>query len=100
MYKRQALTAEQIKKSTEGIKDSIPPEVVSISPAEGSLLSVEGKLSIEYNMSIAPVSYTHLDVYKRQHLGRHGSKDGIRRLCNGRCIHPVSYTHLVADRNL
>ena len=49
----KALTAEQIKKSTEGIKDSIPPEVVSISPAEGSLLSVEGKLSIEYNMSIA-----------------------------------------------
>ncbi len=49
----QALTAEQIKKSTEGIQDRIPPEIVGVSPQEGSLISVEGRLNVEYNMQIA-----------------------------------------------
>ena len=37
-----------------------------------------------------PVSYTHLDVYKRQHLGLSGKH--IRRA--KRAAQPVSYTHL------
>ena len=48
-----ALSAEQIKKSTEGIQDKIPPEIVRVSPEEGDLISVEGKMSVEFNMGIS-----------------------------------------------
>ena len=36
------------------------------------------------------VSYTHLDVYKRQNQGDSGSgKDGIEQFCNGTFGHPL-----------
>ena len=54
--------------------------------------------------SIDPVSYTHLDVYKRQVVGslEQNSLGGVHapRLAVGRPsfpLGPVSYTHLGAD---
>ena len=54
------------------------------------------------NFSVTPVSYTHLDVYKRQRhprLLRRGSRKPAQRGgAHGRvqrqALHPVSYTHL------
>ena len=48
----EALTAEQLQAYTEGILDSVPPEVNEISPAEGQMISASGRLEIVYNMAV------------------------------------------------
>ena len=44
------------------------------------------------------VSYTHLDVYKRQPQGRREVLDTVHRLNRERGITAVSYTHLALYR--
>ena len=54
------------------------------------------------NAGVVPVSYTHLDVYKRQAMGginkagafATGVAGGIAGNMIGRTFGPVSYTHL------
>ena len=48
----EALTAEQLQVYTEGILDSVPPEVNEVSPAEGQMISASGRLEIMYNMAV------------------------------------------------
>ena len=48
----EALTAEQLKAYTEGILESVPPEVNEVSPAEGQMISASGRLEIMYNMAV------------------------------------------------
>lgn len=49
----EALTGAQIRAYTEGILDSVPPEVNAVSPAEGELISASGRLQIVYNMAVS-----------------------------------------------
>jgi hypothetical protein len=47
-----ALSADQIQKSTEGIKDKVPPEVSAIDP-DSSMISADAALTLSYNMTVA-----------------------------------------------
>ncbi|WP_343249477.1 LamG-like jellyroll fold domain-containing protein [Diplocloster hominis] len=49
----KALTQEQVEAATIGIKDKLPPEVNTVEPKEGSLISPEGRIQITYNMGLA-----------------------------------------------
>ena len=46
-----ALTDAQIKKSTEGIKDKLPPEVTAVSP-DSSMIGVSGVVTLTYSDTI------------------------------------------------
>lgn len=48
----QALSAAQIKKSTEGIRENLPPKVVEVNP-NSKMISIEGQVSLHYNMMIS-----------------------------------------------
>ena len=58
-----------------------------------------------YGFSYVPVSYTHLDVYKRQQLGnlrlfKHSKRVFLRNQrikTHQQFFYPVSYTHLGPD---
>lgn len=47
-----ALSEEQIKKSTEGILQNLPPEIKGVSPSEGSTIGKQGKIAVTYNMAV------------------------------------------------
>lgn len=47
-----ALSEEQIKKSTEGILQNLPPEIKGVSPSDGSTIGKQGKIAVTYNMAV------------------------------------------------
>lgn len=47
-----ALTEQQIKKSTEGILQNLPPEIKGVSPSDGSTIGKQGKIAVTYNMAV------------------------------------------------
>lgn len=47
-----ALSEEQIKKSTEGILQNLPPEIKAVSPSDGSNISKQGKIAVTFNMAV------------------------------------------------
>ena len=75
MYKRQALDriAQMTLDEIDAMARDIGISAISIRLTETEmdrLLSLQGLQKAAYSISIAAVSYTHLDVYKRQ-VSRH-----------------------------
>ena len=66
MYKRQVWEAMKLMEETMGMKYGDPENALLVSCRSGARRSMPGMMDTVLN--IGPVSYTHLDVYKRQHL--------------------------------
>ena len=85
VYKRQALSR------FDGIRHSSPPGQLLLF-LTFQCFSYKG-CSVDFSIQIAPVSYTHLDVYKRQLVHRDGVGDlqlvqVFRRVEQAAVIHP------------
>ena len=75
MYKRQDLTTIQVYETTTGLKPGEPvistgsPICVTLGP--GILRNIFDGIERPLQAIAEPVSYTHLDVYKRQQQYHH-----------------------------
>ena len=59
------------------------------------LLKYAGPYKKDMLLGAVPVSYTHLDVYKRQlEITNDGRETNLEKYCAPHKMDPVSYTHL------
>ena len=89
MYKRKALQGDRLKSELLGLMEEMIDEIVEKNFEEVNVIAireqllqsllVDIKLEPEEFESLGAVSYTHLDVYKRQ---------GMRRIRHGRGARP------------
>ena len=90
------------------IRDSVPLDPRAVADHQpptllidlvGERLNVRGDLGLQRRSEHLPVSYTHLDVYKRQLHSPVAHRPAHTLDLGGRChgvatLRPVSYTHL------